>query len=260
MALIAMAVHDTVENGKTKYTKRCLNFLIGQLRPFDKVYIINNNSCESTRSFLEHHFENYNQFFIIHLSENIGTAKAINMAWIQRDQGEHCVKIDNDIIIHDPSWLDKLEACLDRDPSIGQIGLKRKDCIETPWRTDNFKSELYMLPHEPGQPWIITERSAHVMGSCVMHSSALLDKIGYLYQPGLYGWDDVLMSHRANAAGFKTCFLSHIEIDHIDPGGNAYNDWKHKESGKDMALINSLIKGYHSGTISTYYGPHGEHE
>lgn len=257
MSLIAMAVHDTDENGKSEYTRKTLESLVEsvELRRH-RLIIIDNGSCGKTKDLLFSYYNHYGAA-IITLPENIGTARAINLAWKQRRPGEHVIKIDNDIIIHRNGWVEEMEAAIAREPLIGQIGLKRNDCIETPWRTDTFKSELMMLPHEPGQRWITVEKSNHVMGSCVMHSAALIDKIGYLWQPGLYGWDDVLMSHRANAAGFITCFLNHIPIDHIDPGGTIYQDWKQQHAGKDMAEINRLIKGYKDGSIPTYYAADG---
>ena len=114
-----------------------------------------------------------------------------------------------------------------------------------------------MLPHEPGQRWIIVEKSKHIMGTCVLHSSALLDKIGYMYQPGVYGYDDTLMSCRAIVAGFITCFLSHIEIDHIDPGGTDYIGWKQKEAGIYQREVVQLMRDYQSGKLSTYYDAEG---
>lgn len=252
-----MAVHDTDENGKTEYTRQTLECIDSTVTMDNDVYVIDNGSCKATKDLLA----GYTKWIqIITLPENIGTAKAINIAWQKRKPGQHCVKIDNDILIHQHDWIEQMEAAIAREPKIGQVGLKRKDCIESPYRTDQFKSELIQLPHQPGETWITVEKAGHIMGSCVMHSAALLDKIGYLYQPDLYGYDDVLMSHRANAAGFMTCFLSHIPIDHIDPGGTIYNDWKIEQATKYMPEISRLIRAYHEGKEKTYYGPNGEHD
>lgn len=259
MSMIAMAVHDTDENGKSEYTRDTIVSLMSTVDlTRHRLFIINNNSCKKTEVIISN-ASLFGDISIITLPENIGTARAINLAWKQRRPGEHVVKIDNDIIIHRDGWVEEMEAAIAREPLIGQVGLKRNDCIETPWRTDSFKSELMMLPHQPGERWIVVEKSHHVMGSCVMHSAALIDKIGYLWQPGLYGWDDVLMSHRANASGFITCFLNHIPIDHIDPGGTIYQDWKQEHAGKDLAEINRLIKGYKDGSVDYYYGQDGTH-
>ena len=139
--------------------------------------------------------------------------------------------------------------------------MKRKDLWETPWHEiPSNRCELMMLPHKPGERWIIVEKSKHVMGTCVLHTAALIDKIGYLYQPSVYGYDDTLMSCRANVAGFITCFLSHIDIDHIDPGGTDYIQWKRDEAGIHQQEVLRLMKGYVDGSIGIYYDENGRQE
>lgn len=265
MSLIAMAVYDTEENKRTEITKQCL---IRILETVDlgkhRLIIVDNNSCIETQKI-------YNDIvrvissssfatrpvilpYIIFNSNNVGTARAINQAWKLRQPGEHCIKMDNDIIINHPGWVDELEEAIRRDPAIGQVGLKRKDCWEWPGHEHtDWRSELHMLPHVPGEPWQIVEKVKHVIGSCVMHSAALLDKVGYLYQPSLYGYDDVIMSHRTHLAGFYSCFLPHINIDHIDPGDTPYQDWKQKHSAEQTQKVIDLVHEMYNGTKPIYY-------
>lgn len=255
MALISMAVYDTVENKRTEFTRHTLASLANTV-DFTKhrLIIVDNNSCEQTKTLLNSYCFGLKPE-IIHLPENIGTAEALNKAWKEREPGEHCIKIDNDVVIYQAGWVDEMEEAVRRDPSIGQVGLKRKDLIESPFRDDWFKSEIEMLPHEPGERWIIVERCHHIMGTCVLHSSALLDKVGYLKQPGIYGFDDSLMSMRSRLSGFKNVFLSHIDIDHIDPGGTDYTTWKQQYATKQFAMFDELKDAYNEGTLSLYYNP-----
>ena len=103
---------------------------------------------------------------------------------------------------------------------------------------------------------MVIERVRHVMGTCQMFNSALLDKIGYLYQPRLYGFDDCLAATRSEVAGFYNAFLPHIDIDHIDTGANAaYQGWKEKHSGEDMHLFNSITQAYREGRRPIYEQP-----
>ena len=47
MALIAMAVHDTVENGRSKYTEKTLRTLLDTVDWHDhRLIIVDNNSCK----------------------------------------------------------------------------------------------------------------------------------------------------------------------------------------------------------------------
>lgn len=263
MSLIAMAVYDTEENKRTKYTRATINCL---LRTVDhdrhRLIIVDNGSCKTTQDLYREYIAKdaglgmLNVPTVIYLNENRGTAKAINQAWKLRIPGEHCIKIDNDIIIQSSGWIEEMEAAIAADPLIGQVGLKRKDVWEWPGHPEaDFKSELHMLPHIPGHPWQIVEKVKHVIGSCVMHSSALLDKVGFLYQPSLYGYDDVIMSHRAHLAGFYSCFLPHINIDHIDTGQTEYQHWKEKHAGEHTQQMIALVKEMYAGTKPIYYGP-----
>jgi GT2 family glycosyltransferase len=249
MALISLAVWDTEENGRTEYTAKTLEtlYLTVNTRKH-RIIIVDNGSCEATQKLLN----KAARIEVIRLHENIGTAKAVNKAWQLRKPNENCVKMDNDVLIHSRDWVEDMERAIKLDPAIGIVGLKRKDCWEEPSRTDFYKSSLEMLPHVPGEPWLVVERVNHVMGTCQMFSSALLDKIGYLYQPRLYGFDDALAAIRCQVAGFYSCFLPHIEIDHIDTGATAYQGWKEKHAGEDMAEYNRLKNGYLSGTIPVY--------
>jgi GT2 family glycosyltransferase len=257
MALIAMAVHDTEENGRSELTRKTLGSISKTVDlSHDRLFIIDNGSFVETKLLLDAYKNTYSgqQISIITLPENIGTAKAINLAWKERKPGEHCIKMDNDVIINQSDWVDEMEEAIEREPQIGICGLKRKDLWQHPGHPDRmYKSELIMLPHEPGQRWIIAEKTRDIMGTCTMFNSALLDKIGYLFQPSLYGYDDVLASLRSNKAGFINVFLTHINIDHIDPGGTEYIDWKHKESGKVTQEVIKIIDEYIAGTRSIYH-------
>lgn len=256
MALIAMAVHDTVENQRSEMTKETLSCL-SQTVDWSKnrLFVIDNNSTSFDDGANDDYIHGWapSHSTIITLPENIGTAAAINLAWKQRKPGEHCIKMDNDIVIHSFGWVEEMEEAISRDPTIGQVGLKRKDLWEHPSHTNpERRSFLHMLPQKQGQRWIVVEKSKHVMGTCVMHNAALLDKVGGLWQPGLYGFDDVLMSWRSNLSGFYNCFLPHIHIDHIDLGGTEYCEWKQRYAGQYAREVSDIVDEYISGKRSLY--------
>jgi len=246
--LIAMAVHDTPENGRYEYTVQTIDKSLMTTDAFVKPWIINNGNCDRTRKLLRS-LETRGHINLIELPENVGTAKAINMAWQHRLPDQHCVKMDNDVVIHSDRWLYEMQDAMMADPTIGILGLKRKDCWENPNHPDPFyRSQLRYLPHVAGQRWVMVEEVNHVMGTCQMYSPALLDKIGYLYQPRLYGFDDALAAVRCQLAGFKSAFLPHIDIDHIDRGDTAYQGWKEKHAGEDMIEFNRLKDAYRNGS------------
>ena len=256
MALIAMAVHDTEENGRAEMTERVLVETMANVdHTRHRLIIIDNDSCAESKRVMRMASEWFGADVITN-NTNFGTAEAINKAWVLARPDEYVIKIDNDCAIGHGGWADEMEEAMRRAPHIGILGLKRKDLWECPWhQEERFRSTLEMLPHEAGQRWVVVEYVNHVMGTCQMYSPELRAKIGYLCQPRLYGFDDSLAAIRCHVAGYKNAFLPHIEIDHIDPGGTAYQDWKHRVSGEDMAEYNRLKHGYQTGQIPIYYNP-----
>lgn len=258
MALIGMAVYSTEQNGKDEYLAKTLKSLFKTV-DFRKhrLMLSVNARTNQTNYLLGIYKDIISQVY--YNETNLGTAEAINLVWRNRLPTEHAIKMDDDIVIHEPGWLDQLEEVVNIDSTIGQAGLKRKDCFESPDRNENdfFRSNLRMLPHQLGTPWIVVEVVNHVMGSCVLHSAALLNKVGYLYQmPGnKYGFDDALMSVRSQIAGFKNVFLPHIRIDHIDPGTTTFQQWKEKNTSEKMAEYFNTLNAYRKGIRSIYYNP-----
>jgi hypothetical protein len=232
--LIAMAIYDTTENQRTWMTAITLESLWNTVDwEHHRLFLIDNNSCEGTKRLLAFYAKRIKPCQLITLPENVGTANAINTAWGQRDAYEHVVKMDNDVSFLRGGWADKIEYLFEENPDIGQIGLKRSDLWESPGASPPFNSTLYYTK----KPWTVLESVGHVMGTCVAHSKLLIDKVGYLWQPGIYAFDDSLMSYRSLKAKFVNCFLPEYPIDHVDPGGDAYTQWKRDYAGEKMAVF-----------------------
>lgn len=259
-----MAVYDQQGSGRSELTRQTLDCLLETV-DFSKhrLFVIDNGSCCQTQEVISDFMIKYinhglppDNFNYIRLNENIGTAKAVNKGWVQRNPGEFVIKIDNDVIIHSKNWIEELEEVFRRDPRVGICGLKRKDLIETTTNPDqNFRSELIQLPHVPGERWVVVEKAKGIMGTCQMVNHKLIDKIGYLYQPTIYGFDDSFFSARSELAGFYNCFLPHIDIDHIDPGGTDYTNWKAAHAGEIMGQAQGIMQEYLSGRRHIYEKP-----
>lgn len=256
MALIAVCCYDTTENDRTWMTEKTLESLKKNVNLVKhKLIIVDNASCEATKEVIKNFCKKVSSVEVITNTENVGTAKAINQAWKLREPGQHVIKMDNDIVVHEEGWVDLLEDAISRDPeNIGQAALKRKDLKESPNADHHFyKSELVMLPQIPGQRWIVAEEVQHCIGSCVMHNSKLIDKVGGLVQFGVYSFDDALMSLRSRIAGFKNVFIPSVNIDHIDPGTNAYQKEKEKYAGEKMAEYTKAKEEYITGAKNIYH-------
>jgi GT2 family glycosyltransferase len=253
MALIAMAVYDTEENGRSKYTIETLVSLNDTVDFEDhRLIIVDNNSCKETKSIIKEfiHYSKYskNQATVINNTENVGTAKAINQAWAYRKPNEVVIKMDNDVVINNYGWVEEMELAM-KLGNYGILGLKRKDLMQSPNANNHWKTELKMLPHEKGDNWVVVEESADIMGTVQMFHHELINKMGGLMQAGVYGFDDTLACIRAILLGYKLAFLPHIDIDHIDVGGDAYTEWKRKYAGDKMEEFYKIKDGLINGTI-----------
>lgn len=260
-SLICIASYCTEENGRLKYAKRCMYSLLDTV-DFNKhrlgIYL--NAPSEEAKLFyaeFQHKFESSfpaGNLVIIENYENVGTAKAVNSIMYLRKEGEKCIKMDDDVVFNKIGWVDEMEDALSRLTNIGILGLKRRDLAESTYRTDWAASKLIEVPHKAGEKWYVVEQVNHVMGTCTMYSDAMIEKCGGLYQMGgLYGFDDSTFCYRAALAGLASCFLHGIDIEHIDEGGDAYNDWKQRYSGEKMAAYNEALQKYKSGELSIYH-------
>jgi GT2 family glycosyltransferase len=249
MALIAMAVYDTVENGRSKYTEKTLRSL---LRTVDmnqhRLIVVDNNSCKDTKVNFKWFKGLGLNIEVITNSENVGTAKAINQAWAYRKPNETVIKMDNDVVINNYGWVEEMELAM-KLGGYGILGLKRKDLMQSPNASNHWKTELKMLPHEKGDNWVVVEESADIMGTVQMFHPELINKMGGLMQAGVYGFDDTLACIRAILLGYKLAFLPHIDIDHIDVGGDAYTEWKRNYAGEKMEEFYKIKDNLINGTI-----------
>ena len=244
MTLIAMAVFDTVENKRSEFTKKALASVSETVDLHKhRFFIIDNASCEESKAIINS-FKNANNCQIITNATNVGVAKAINLAWKLRNPEEHLIKIDNDVVIHSDTWVEQLEEAIERDPEIGIIGLKRKD----------YPSQFAVrsLDHFKGQRWIVVEDAQEIIGTCKMTNYKLIDKIGGLCQPSIWGYEDILASLRCKLAGFKNCYLPTIDIDHIDSNDGAYRREKEAIGNAMIPEYQRLALGMTDGTIPLY--------
>ena len=245
-----MAVYDTVENQRSKYTKRTIESLFDTVDfNIHRLIIIDNNSCKETKKIISELLKYvYKNIHVITNTENVGTAKAINQAWAYRKPNETVIKMDNDVVINNYGWVEEMELAM-KLGGYGILGLKRKDLMQSPNASNHWKTELKMLPHEKGDNWVVVEESADIMGTVQMFHPELINKMGGLMQAGVYGFDDTLACIRAILLGYKLAFLPHIDIEHIDVGGDAYTEWKRKYAGEKMEEFYKIKDGLINGTI-----------
>jgi len=235
--------------------------------------VVDNASEDSTFHFLKE-LASKGLLLAIRLKQNFGTAPALNLAWLLREEGQHAIKADSDIVVHTKGTLRRMIEVADACPSIGIVGLKRPDLIERPDHPDLFyRSKIIGLRR--GDVLYVLEFCHHIMGSFTLYNKAVLKDFGFLYQfqdereGPAYGFDDALACFRMKALKKSTCFLrawvdktgkKEVRISHIDPGeagGDAflskYTRWKREVAAKAMARYQGLARAFLAGKISPRY-------
>ena len=257
MSLLAMAIWDTIENGRSKYTNAALESLY---RTVDwgrhRLVCVDNGSCYETKIILDH-WEPKIGFSRIENEANLGQASAINQAWRMFDPeaDRHVARVDNDIKFMTNGWMDVLEEVIERDEEIGLAALKHPDLVDCPEETDWRKTSYHTVPHKKGQKHIVVERMNHCLGSAQLISRELFDRIGYLRPYGLYGSEDVDYCVRCKLAGLHCVYVHGLHFYDLDQCKNeAYQKWKEETSSRNMPEMDRIIEGYRSGRNLHYSG------
>lgn len=227
-SLICLCAYCTPENGKESYLEQTLACLKRTVNlKCHRVFVINNGNYVRCL--------NQEWFTLIEPGKNLGTAAGINLALKQRKQGEFVVKCDDDWTTPRAGWVEKMEkVCVGR---VGIVGLKRDDVYGT------FEKEY---------PLWWTE---DIFGTCTMYNPKMLDKVGGLMSPSVYGYDDVCVSVRSIIAGFRNCFRVDIPIKNLDTKDTGYVHWKKKQAGVYLTEVANMIELMREGVMPIYYEP-----
>lgn len=236
MSLIAMCVYCTPENKKFDIAKKCIKSLLETVDlTKHRLIIINQNSILECKLWLSELALN-GGITVMHLPENIGTARGINLALRQRNEGEMAIKCDDDLSWGEYGWVEKMEREIKKRPVIGILGLKRDDVYGEMTVEGNL-----LWCHD-------------IFGTCTMYNPKMLDKVGELSQPSsTYGFDDCIFSVRSEAAGFKNAFLSTVKITNLDITPTPYTEWKKREAGIYLSEASSYMNLIRNGEIDYYY-------
>lgn len=250
-----MAVFSTLENQKDVYLMQTLKSLRESVDFSKHRLILSINGYTHETQLIIKEFDDIIEKCIYNPT-NLGTAEAINLAWKERHENQHCIKIDDDVYIYKEGWIELMENIARNNKHIGQIGLKRPDLLESPTNPNPaYRSEMIEVPLDTGH--IVVERCNHIIGTCVMHTNELLNKIGYMWQPGIYGFDDSFTSLRSTLSGFLNVFISRddYKISHLDTGHTDFTKWKIDEASRQWEAYREAHEAFTNGNKDIYYNP-----
>jgi hypothetical protein len=241
------------------FTKRALEtFFEGTLEPINLI-IIEQGSGEPAKKlckFLDGKItENGSTIKIVWNDENIGIPLGLNQALDYRNQEQHFLKLDNDVIIPNDCkyWLsamvDIVENHPDNDP-IEILGLSPFD-----WnRPINERGNLRPISLKNGNSYEIEQANHCLLEMGLFLSKQVINRVGKFNSKGLkYGYEGVWYQGKANCsrAYFHTCHAihgdnlslleSHVHQDlksHLLAGGqnSQYNIDKYSEDISELRI------------------------
>ena len=145
---------------------------------------------------------------LVLLTENIGVARASNLAWQQEPQAGYYLKLDNDIVVQKPDWLTRMVQMVEAVPELAALAY-------------NFEPVSYPLETVHGCQ-IRPKRDASLGGACYLIPKRAHEALGYWCEDyGLYGEEDHDHSVRLRLAGFLNAYMEDEDIGIHLPGGKA---------------------------------------
>lgn len=214
--------------------------------------VVDNNSTDGTQEYLR---QLQNQGIIknlILLPENVGVAKAANIAWHQEPGAEYYVKYDNDIVIQKPNWLSDMVNLIEHVPQLGIVGY-------------NFEPQSYPLIQLNDQA---VRPKGNLGGACVLIPKRTAQLVGYWCEEyGLYGEEDADYGVRVQLAGLQNAYMADEDIGLHLPAGKAakidpitltatdgLEEDEHKEYRlwKDEQRRKNVLQGKYQRILSEY--------
>ncbi|WP_411330035.1 glycosyltransferase family 2 protein [Desulfovibrio desulfuricans] len=197
---------------RLELTRLCLTSLLQKTPPGYGLTVVDNGSTDGTKEFLQSLASAHPHMRLHLLRRNMGVAVASNLAWDDAANADFYVKLDNDVEVLDPQWLNRLMRMLTDNPRLGMVGYKL--CA---------KHEGTPLTLADGSP------SLEVIccnGACACIPHAVHELLGFWNEGfGRYGYEDLEYSWRARRAGYTLAYapqqdaLRHhgTEPEFIDP-------------------------------------------
>lgn len=173
---------------RLELTRRAIESLFEKTEGDFTLHVVDNASTDGTRDYLAEQAAKHTNMRVFWLRRNMGTAVAANMGWQALD-ADYYVKLDNDIEIFDPAWMQKLTRLLDANPELGAVAHLCGD----------WAYEITPIRLSSGD---ILDSSACCNGGCIMIPRSTHEKLGFWNEDyGLYGFEDLEYSERVVLAG-----------------------------------------------------------
>lgn len=239
---------------RLEFTKQAITSIIKYTTFPHVITVVDNSSQDGTQEYLKQLHKTGIVKNLILLAQNVGIAKASNLAWLQEPELLYYLKYDNDIVVQKNNWLSALVTVIDAIPELGAIGY-------------NFEPISYPLQVVNEQK-IRVKEEGNIGGACFLIPKRTQDILGYWCEDyGLYGFEDVDYSFRIKLAGLLNAYMEDEEIGIHLPAGRAVRidattwsgkdgieevEYKQYRNFKDLELRENVISGIINKNFNDY--------
>jgi len=236
------------------FTKQAITSIVKYTSFPHVITVVDNGSQDGTQKYLKELHKTGIVKNLILLEQNIGVAKASNLAWLQEPKSLYYLKYDNDIVIQKNNWLSSLVTVIDAIPELGVIGY-------------NFEPVSYPL-QDIRNHRIRVKEEGNIGGACFLIPKRTENILGYWCEDyGFYGFEDVDYSFRVKLAGLMNGYMEDEEIGIHLPAGKAPKidgrTWRASDgieevkyeqyrNFKDLNLQKSIISGIINKNFDEY--------
>ncbi|MFZ3136238.1 MAG: glycosyltransferase [Thermodesulfovibrionales bacterium] len=228
---------------RLEYTQKCIGSVLKYTDYPHVITVIDNYSQDGTRDFLKDLKTKGLIKNLVLLDENIGVAKASNIAWLLEPSSEYYLKLDNDIVIQKSPWLTPMAETIESIPVLGAVAY-------------NFEQASYPLQTINGHR--VRLKHGNLGGACILISKRTEKLLGYWCEDyGLYGQEDLDYGIRIQLIGLLNAYMED-EQTVINMGmddDKEYTQWKNDqfEKSNNYTKIANNVYGFFKGSRSFYY-------
>jgi hypothetical protein len=199
------------------YTRRCLETLRSNTDfPGYSILVVDNGSTDGTPEYLQ----TLDWITLLRNSTNLGFARANNQGMEKADQASDIILLNNDVEIHQPSWLQQLQKVAYSSPAIGVVGCR----LVHPDGTLQHAGTYMPLDTLWGQQIGGGEKDVNqynddrdvegVVFACVYLKREVLDAVGALDEEYFSYFEDTDFCIRAVERGYRVVCCGSVTIMH----------------------------------------------
>lgn len=208
-------------------TKKCLQSIEKHTKgvEFEVIFVNNGSSDDSENVFLRSKIENK---FYVPLGVNTGFPRGHNLS-LNYASGDYFVVLNNDLVIEEDNWLEKLAKPLINNEKVALVGI---DGIPNSLRNDGNG--------------FFGEKLEYIDGSCLMGKTDFFLDFG-LFNPSydMFFYEDSDLSLRVRQAGYK---IATVKLKHTHTRSSSFsginNDFKTKILNKNKEVFMKRWSGY----------------